>query len=87
MPVGGDPGPWGPMLQGGRRRRLLRRVAKVAGILSLVGVVAVASTGFELYRQLEGSLTRVPLDQLDDATSATRCGPSRSAVASAAPSA
>jgi LCP family protein required for cell wall assembly len=71
MPVGGDPGPWGPLRQGGHRWPLLRRFAKLAGIVSLVGLVALVSTGFELYRQLESSLTRVSLDQLDGATEAT----------------
>ncbi len=71
MVVGGDPGPWGPVRHGGHRWRLLRRAAKLAGILSLVGVVALVSTGFELYRQLESSLTRVPLEELDRATTTT----------------
>lgn len=71
MVAGGDPGPWGPVRQGGCRWRLLRRVAKLAGVVSLVGAVALVSTGFELYRQLERSLTRVPLDQLDEATTPT----------------
>jgi LCP family protein required for cell wall assembly len=71
MAVGGDPGPWGPVRQGGHRWPLLRRAVRLAGILSLVGAVALVSTGFELYRQLESSLTRVSLDQLDAATEAT----------------
>lgn len=71
MPVGADPGPWGPLRQGGHRWPLLRRVAKLAGVVSLLGMVALVSTGFELYRQLESSLTRVSLDQLDGAVEAT----------------
>ena len=67
MPVGGEPGPWGPLRSGGHRWRALRRALKLLGVVGLVGAVAMASTGFELYRQWERSLTRVPLDQLDEA--------------------
>jgi LCP family protein required for cell wall assembly len=71
MLIGAEPEPWGPELQGGRRHRALRRLLSVAGMLALVAVVALASTGFLLYRQAEGSLTRVSLDQLDATTEAT----------------
>jgi LCP family protein required for cell wall assembly len=71
MLVGGEPGPWGPLRQGGRRWRALRRVVNTVGVLGLIGLVAMVSTGFELYRQMEANLTRVPLDQLDDAAEAT----------------
>jgi LCP family protein required for cell wall assembly len=71
MLIGSEPEPWGPELQGGRRHRLLRRALSVAGLLGLVAVVALASTGFLLYQQAESSLTRVSLDQLDVTAEAT----------------
>lgn len=70
MPVGGEPEPWGPLRQGGRRWRGIRRALKMLGVVGLVSAVAMVSTGFELYRQFEASVTRVPLDQLDQ-TAAT----------------
>jgi LCP family protein required for cell wall assembly len=69
--LGAEPDPWGPRLRGGRRWRLLRRVASVLGILGIIGVTAVGTTGFLLLRQAEASLTRVPVDQLDVATAPT----------------
>ncbi len=63
--MGGEPEPWGPLRQGGRRWRGLRRTLKALGVVGLVSVVAMVSTGFELYRQFEQSVTRVPLDQLE----------------------
>lgn len=66
----GEPGPWEPPLEGGRRHRALRRWLGVLGTLALVGAVSLASTGFLLYRQAETSLTRVSLDQLDATTAA-----------------
>jgi LCP family protein required for cell wall assembly len=69
--VGAEPDPWGPRVRGGRRWRLLRRLVTVLGILSVVGVTAVATTGFLLLRQAEASLTRVPVDQLEVATAPT----------------
>lgn len=39
------------------------------GVVGLVSAVAMVSTGFELYRQFESSVTRVPLDQLDQTAS------------------
>jgi LCP family protein required for cell wall assembly len=69
--VGADPDPWGPRVRGGRRWRLLRRLATVLGVLSIVGVTAVATTGFLLLRQAEASLTRVPVEQLEVATAPT----------------
>jgi LCP family protein required for cell wall assembly len=69
--LGGEPEPWGPRIRGGRRWRLLRRVATVLGVLALVGATAIGTTGFLLLRQAEASLTRVPVEQLDVATAPT----------------
>jgi LCP family protein required for cell wall assembly len=69
--LGGEPEPWGPRIRGGRRWRLLRRVATVLGALTIVGVTAIGTTGFLLLRQAEASLTRVPVEQLDVATAPT----------------
>lgn len=68
MLVGGEPEPWGPLRQGGRRWRGIRRALKMLGVVGLVSLVAMVSTGFELYRQFEASVTRIPLDQLDQTT-------------------
>jgi LCP family protein required for cell wall assembly len=69
--MGGEPDPWRPRVQGGRRWRLLRRVATVLSLLAVVGITALGTTGFLLLRQAEASLTRVPVDQLDVATAPT----------------
>jgi LCP family protein required for cell wall assembly len=69
--MGAEPDPWGPRVRGGRRWRLLRRLASVLGVMSLVGATAIATTGVLLLRQAEASLTRIPVDQLDVATAPT----------------
>lgn len=68
MLVGGEPGPWGPTVTGGRRWRLLRRALNVVGVLALVLFVSVATTGFLLVRQAESALSRVSVGQLDVAS-------------------
>jgi len=68
MLVGGDPGPWGPNVSGGRRWRLVRRLATVLGVAVLVAGTGLGTTGILLLRQAEASLTRVPVQQLDQAT-------------------
>lgn len=68
MLVGGEPGPWGPNVRGGRRWRLLRRLATVLGVVMLVAATGVGTTGVLLLRQAEASLTRVPVPELDRAT-------------------
>jgi LCP family protein required for cell wall assembly len=69
--LGGEPGPWGPRVRGGRRWRRLRRLASAVGLLTLVGATALGTTGFLLLQQAEASLTRVPVEQLDVATAPT----------------
>lgn len=71
MLVGGEPGSWGPMVAGGKRLRLLRRIAVTVAVLGLVGVTAVTTTGMLLVQQAESSLTRVPVQQLDVAPQLT----------------
>ena len=68
MLVGGEPGPWGPRMRGGRRWRLLRRLATVLGVVVLVAGTGLGTTGLLLLRQAEASLTRVPVPELDVAT-------------------
>lgn len=65
MLVGGDPGPWGPTVAGGSRHRFLKRFAGGLGVLVLVLVSAVGTTGLLLYLRTDGALTRVPVDHLD----------------------
>jgi LCP family protein required for cell wall assembly len=69
--VGGEPDPWGPNVRGGRRWRVLRRLAGTLGVLGVVAVTAIATTGLLLLRQAEASLTRIPVEQLDVATAPT----------------
>lgn len=67
MLVGGEPGPWGPRVRGGRRWRLARRVATVLGVAVLVVGTGLGTTGLLLLRQAEASLTRVEVPELDEA--------------------
>jgi LCP family protein required for cell wall assembly len=66
--VSGGPRPWGPKAREGDRRGRLRRLAWGSAIVGLAGIVAVAATGLLLYLRADGSLTRVPVDELDDPT-------------------
>lgn len=66
IPDGEQPGPWGPTVDGGRKRRVLARVLGVAVIAGLVAATAITTTGVLLVQQAEASLTRVPVVQLDD---------------------
>lgn len=68
MLVGGEPGPWGPRVRGGRRWRLVRRLATVLGVVVLVAGTGLGTTGLLLVRQAEANLTRVPVPELDVAT-------------------
>lgn len=68
MLVGGEPGPWGPRVRGGRRWRLARRIATVLGVAVLVVGTGLGTTGLLLLRQAEASLTRVEVPELDEAT-------------------
>lgn len=65
MLVGGEPGPWGPAVQGGEGSRVLRRLLSALGVLALVAVAAVATTGVLAYRQAEANLTQVPIGSLE----------------------
>jgi LCP family protein required for cell wall assembly len=69
--LGVEPDPWGPRVRGGQRWRRLRRLAAVFGVLSVIGITAIATTGFLLLRQAEASLTRIPVAQLEVATAPT----------------
>jgi LCP family protein required for cell wall assembly len=65
MLVGGEPGPWGPTVRGRSRNRPLQRLLSAAGVLALVAVSALATTGFLLYRQADANLTRVAVGSLE----------------------
>lgn len=68
MLVGGEPGPWGPSVSAGRAWRVLRRLVASLGVLSLVATAAVATTGMLLVQRVEENLTRVPVPELEQAT-------------------
>jgi LCP family protein required for cell wall assembly len=62
--VGGEPGPWGPAIDGGSRWRVLTRLLIGLGALGLVAATAITTTGLLLVRQAEMNLTRVPVPEL-----------------------
>lgn len=64
--MSGGSAPWAARSGNGRSRPGLRRGAWIAGILALVGVLVVAATGMLLYLRADGSLTRVPVDELTE---------------------
>jgi LCP family protein required for cell wall assembly len=66
--IGGEPGPWGPTIEGGRRHRVLRRLGSALGIVALAVAAAIATTGYLLYQQADSNLNRVALDQLETPT-------------------
>jgi LCP family protein required for cell wall assembly len=63
--VGGEPGPWGPQISGGRRWRVLSRTVIGLGVLALVALAAIGTTGLLLVQQAETNLTRVPVPELE----------------------
>lgn len=65
MLVGGEPGPWGPHVEHGRRFRLARRLIAMFAIVGMVVGLAGVTTMQLLVRQAEASLTRVPVPELD----------------------
>ncbi len=58
--------PWHPTAEAGRRARPWVRVLTVLGVMGLVAVTAIATTGLLLVQRVEASLTRVPVEELDD---------------------
>ena len=71
MLVGGEPGPWGHVVDGGRRRRLLKRITAVVAVGGLVAGAAIGTTGLLLVQQTEANLTRVAVPELEQAPVAT----------------
>lgn len=65
------PQAWAPEVEGGYRLGLAGRIIAGFSLMVLVVVTAVGTTGFLLIQQAEASLTRVPLDQLDEVTEAS----------------
>jgi hypothetical protein len=59
--VGAAPDPWGPTVTGRTRFRLLRRLVSVLGMVALVGLSAVGSTAFMLYREFDQGRTVISL--------------------------
>lgn len=71
MRVGGEPGPWGPTLKGGRSWRMLRRLFAIVTVTALVGGAATATTAQLLIEQAETNLTRVPVPELEESVTST----------------
>lgn len=71
MHVGGEPGPWGPTVRGGRAWRVFRRMFAIVTVMALVGGVATATTAQLLIEQAETNLTRVPVPELQDPVRST----------------
>ena len=65
MLVGGQPGPWGPAVDRGRRWRLWRRWGAILSVAALVAGLAIATTTRLLVQQAETNLTRVAVPELD----------------------
>jgi LCP family protein required for cell wall assembly len=63
--VGGDPGPWGRTVAGGRGWRLWRRLVVVVSVVAVVGGVAAVTSAQLLLAQAETNLTRVPVPELE----------------------
>lgn len=61
----GEPGSWGPVVETGRSRRLLRRLAVLAGVGGLLTLAAVGTTTQLLVERAETNLTRVPVPELE----------------------
>ena len=64
-PTDGDPGSWGPLLTGGRRFPLLRRVLTVLGTGVIATMVAVSSLGFLVYQKAEAGIAKIGLETLE----------------------
>lgn len=67
MRVGGQPEQWGPVAEGGRVHRVLRRLVAVLGVAALVGGAAVFTSTQLLVQRAETNLTRVPVPELEEA--------------------
>lgn len=63
--IGGEPGPWGPTIEGGRRFPRARRLLALAAVVTVVAVGAVGITGVLLYRTADANLTRIPVSSLE----------------------
>ncbi len=61
-----SPGPWGPVAEGVHRTPRLGRLLRFSAVAGVVALVALTVTGVLLYQQAEDSLTRVPVDELDE---------------------
>ncbi|MFW5933631.1 MAG: LCP family protein [Actinomycetota bacterium] len=62
----GEPGPWGPTVERGRRFRVLRVVAAALTLVLIAGGVAAYTSAQLLLDQAETNLTRVPVPELEE---------------------
>ncbi len=62
----GEPDPWGPVVEAGRSRRGLRRLAVLLGVGGLLTIAAVGTTTQLLVQQVETNLSRVPVPELEE---------------------
>lgn len=65
MLVGGQPGPWGPRVDRGRRWRLPKRWGAILAVVAMVAGLAIWTTTRLLVQQAETNLTRVAVPELD----------------------
>ncbi len=62
----GEPDPWGPVVETGRSRRGVRRLAVLLGVGALLTTAAVGTTTQLLVQQVETNLSRVPVPELEE---------------------
>jgi LCP family protein required for cell wall assembly len=63
--VGGEPGPWEPAVERGRRWRLFKRWGAILSVAAMVGGLAIGTTTRLLVQQADTNLTRIPVPELD----------------------
>jgi LCP family protein required for cell wall assembly len=69
--IGGEPGPWGPAVDRGRRWRLSKRWGAILAVVAMVAGLAIWTTSRLLVEQAETNLTRVAVPELDATTPAS----------------
>ena len=64
--VGGEPGRWGPTVEGGVRFARARRILLMVSVVAVLAVGVVGVTGVALYRTADANLTRIPVSSLEN---------------------
>jgi LCP family protein required for cell wall assembly len=63
--AGGEPGAWGPTVDGGQRFGRSRRILMAIATVLAAAVVVVGVGGLALYRTADANLTRIPVSSLE----------------------